>query len=113
MSNLGDCFEVHANLFITSFLTNEWEDWFLCHAKVTPRMGPMVGTTFDHCWVEKNGIVKDFANGNNNELPKLVYYGIGGFNDEDVKKFSADEARDMLRKWGHYGPWDSRFPKNK
>lgn len=49
-------------------------------------------------------IVVDRSNGNNVEVPRQVYYGIGQV--ENPAKYTVEQAHIQMLSSGHYGPWD-------
>lgn len=97
----GDCYKVgcEAMLDIDMKLT---EDWKLCHGIV---WHPAIGW-HGHCWIEiANGkIVVDGSNGHNATVRSEVYYRAGKV--KGVKRYTREEARQMVLKEGTYGPWN-------
>lgn len=99
----GDCYVVAARLVTGDGAP---EDALLCHGTCTGH-GPIKGITFGHAWVEWYGMVVEQSNGHDAVLPRDVYYEAGRC--REVVRYTPDEARRMMQKHGHYGPWEGRF----
>jgi hypothetical protein len=101
----GDCYEVAGNE-VTNHLHDD--SFRLVHGTITGNAPPMQGKPIDHAWVEfeKDGqqMAVDNANGNHIELPVLAYYSVAGVRSTP-KKYTANEAVNLLLVIGHYGPW--------
>lgn len=114
---VGDCFEVAGNLVL-----NE-PGLVLCHGLVTH---PAEGYRHWHAWVERTtefavplpdfpqsgrtrlvAVVEciDKANGHDALLPRDFYYGVGGIDRDQVRRYERAEAAVKMVKTGHYGPW--------
>jgi len=116
---LGDCYEAAGKYILGlsrlymdgSKVGGEAADasgLVLIHAEVAGQ-GPMEGTTFGHGFVldtETDHII-DRSNGRNLQLPKVVYFAIGGIEDiGNYFEYSPEEMMDNLIKFKHWGPWD-------
>jgi hypothetical protein len=120
----GDCFEVGLQ-YIHAVPAEDADRYRLCHG-VPEGQGEIEGLRFDHCWIERtdplpdnmpepqrslfmqyemNITVIDKSNGNDVEMPRLMYYQMGNIRPADVKRYTADEARREAIRTGVYGPW--------
>ena len=94
---LGECFS-YAYQFVTK------KGGVLKHGTVTH---PWDKTEFPHGWVEKNGKVYDWQT---MEVRKTDPLSIADFTKfwkpRDVVSYTADEARAMILRHKHYGPWE-------
>ena len=77
----------------------------LKHGTVTH---PWDKTAFPHAWVEKDGKVYDWQTAEVRRtgpgpLPVADFYK--WWKPQDVKIYTADEARGQAARAGHYGPW--------
>jgi len=91
----GRCYELAGRF------QQENPEWVLVHADTLPPTGPYAGTTFDHAFVERDGVVFDpvFA-----ELfPAQEFYTVYGVTN--TRKFDARTAAGLLLKENHWGPW--------
>jgi len=107
----GDCFEVAANFVLNN------PDYTLVHGEVMGR-GPLQDIWFSHAWVEKDGIVREVANGSNVEMTVEVYYLLGTINQpyyqngkmnppkNNTIRYSYDELIDKLHEYETWGPWE-------
>ena len=100
---LGDCFEVAANIVT---IGREFENPLLCHGHVIGTGGPVVGVRYCHGWVEVDELVIDRTSGRDIKVDKDLYYILGQINHEEVVRYTKDEAKKMLLKSEHYGPWE-------
>jgi hypothetical protein len=99
----GDCGLVAANLALDGD-----GGLVLCHGYPTYTGPEYAGMKFWHAWVETadGEHVLDFSNGNQAVLPRVAYYLFGQIDEEEVQRYSCDEAREMTLTFGHYGPWN-------
>ena len=103
----GDCYMVAAKLVTDGGAP---DGAVLCHGTCTGQ-GPIEGVAFGHAWVEYEGrvgpwpvtMVIDKSNGCNWHAPAPGYYSLGEC--RDVVRYTADEARAMMREHEHFGPW--------
>lgn len=87
----------------------------LVHAYCTGR-GPIDGFRYSHAWVENGDTVFDYANGRKVEMPRDVYYALGGVKKRDASQYrvyTQDEARKKMHTTRVYGPWDLDPAKEK
>jgi hypothetical protein len=78
----------------------------LVHGEVAGQ-GPLEGITYGHAWVLDGGTVIDRSNGRNLRIPKVVYYALGGIDHiGNLHEYTWDEARALILKFEHWGPWD-------
>ena len=108
----GDCMEAAAKMLVYAAFGESpkgvGKNSFLVHALVYGQ-GPVKGRRFAHAWVETGGTVYDHSNGNRIEMPKAVYYAIGGVRPEQkgaYARYDMASAKRRLLSTGHYGPWD-------
>lgn len=110
----GDCMSAAANLmmrFYTDFFGKRMKakgSPVLVHALVRGQ-GAVKGLRFPHAWVEDGDTVYDYSNGRNRELPRDVYYAIGGIKPNEkgaYMKYAYGDMKKKLLSTGHYGPWD-------
>lgn len=80
----------------------------LCHGTVTGTAEPVLGERFGHAWVEDAAgeIVTDKANGNDVTIDRRIYYAVGQIVDDEVTRYSAEEACVEALRTGNYGPWE-------
>lgn len=68
--------------------------------------GEILGIRFVHAWVELSGsVVFDRSNGHNIALPRELYYAVGGVAEEELKRYTMEEARRLSLDFNVYGPW--------
>ena len=99
----GDCYKVGCEAMLDTAIDETlMEDWRLCHGAV---WHPSAGW-HGHCWIEIAGghIVVDNSNGHNATARSEGYYRVGKV--KEVKRYTREEARQMVLKEGTYGPWD-------
>jgi hypothetical protein len=118
---LGNCFEVAAQMVVDFFGEDCPElaglsDIRLAHGIVCGQ-GPLEGYRFTHAWVEgvsEKGIpmVVDCSNGREVVMPQGLYYLIGGIDEEEVQRYTDDQARERLIERATYGPWDGAPAKH-
>jgi hypothetical protein len=107
----GDCFEAAAKFVLNN------PDYTLVHGEVMGR-GALQDIWFGHAWVEKDGIVREVANGNNIEMTVEVYYLLGTINQpyyqnrkmnppkNNIIRYSYSELMNMLNEHQTWGPWE-------
>jgi hypothetical protein len=105
----GDCYEAAAKLAVFRSLYGtrglpEDFDPVLVHGRPVLQRPPF--KKFGHGWVESGGLVFDFSNGRELVMPREAYYALGRIDPADSFHYSPDEARVMLVRFGHYGPWE-------
>lgn len=104
----SDAFDAGGDCFIVA-LQNQMDDptLTLCHG-IVHGQGQLEGYVFPHAWNETEyGTVIDQSNGNNVELPKDVYYALGGI--ETVYKYDHNEMLEIVVNDGTYGPWEDEL----
>lgn len=97
----GDCFEAAGKWILDNDLAGNAR---VVHGEVTGQ-GPLEGVKFGHAWIEMGNTVLEVANGNNLKMPKAVYYALGHIGD-NVYRYTREQARTRMLKFGHYGPWE-------
>lgn len=106
----GDCYETAGRIILNMHSLSKKLD--LSNAKVVHALvhgqGELEGVRFGHGWIELNGTVYDYSNGNDIEFPARAYHAIGHV--EKKKGFYAEydqvEFREKILDSGHWGPWD-------
>lgn len=117
---LGDCYDA-AGKYILNKSTlymgsggevrgdvGEASNLVLVHAEVNGQ-GPMEGTTFGHgfVWDKSSDIVIDRSNGRNIQLPKILYFAIGGVDEiGNFYLYTPQQMVENMIKYKHWGPWD-------
>lgn len=107
MNGDGDCYMVAAQIATAH---NAHPTAMLCHGTCTGS-GPIEGVAFGHAWVEfrpfdgidRVVLVIDHSNGNEATFDRQTYYRAGEC--RDVTRYTPAEARAMLQRHRHYGPW--------
>jgi len=96
----GDCYQAAGKL-----ITKLPDGHKLVHGMVNGQ-GALEGKRYGHAWVESSDTVLDHANGRELEIPKDLYYAIGGIRKEDNKYYDIDESLKWILKAKHWGPWE-------
>ena len=112
----GDCYEAAAK-YILSIGNSMYggtpgaaSSLRVVHAEVAGQ-GPLEGTTFGHGFVVDmaTDVVIDKSNGRDLQLPRMLYYAIGGIEEiGNYHVYTYDETVAKMLQSGHYGPWDLR-----
>jgi hypothetical protein len=102
----GNCFQANGQKFMFDFPP----DALLVHGIVVGQ-GAIEGVLHSHCWIEKGDMVYDFSEGRELVLPKERYYKIGKIDENNVKKYTLEEARKFILDTKNWGPWDPIFEK--
>ena len=104
----GDCYEAAGQYMMAQCQFGDGEDCnlTLVHGEVMGQ-GALEGITFGHAWLLKGDLAIDKSNGRNIELPKQLYYALGGIDSiGNVHEYDWDAARDNILTYQHWGPWD-------
>ena len=110
---LGDCYIVHGHFISDLILKNKRdEEWLLVHGIATGRH-EIEGIRHDHCWLELGEMAYDNSNGGHLTLPKKMYYALGRIEQDSIYRYTADQVRDMIIKYKHWGPWEGEFVERK
>lgn len=122
MVKYGDCFETAAALVFSD------PSLMLVHGRPVAQRGGSAtpGERFWHAWAEETQefaellsdaddvyeveYVIDKSNGRDISMPRESYYAIGKMSDEHVRRYTRDEARELMLEFKHYGPWDEEHP---
>jgi hypothetical protein len=94
---LGECFS-YAYQFVTR------RGGVLKHGTVTH---PWDKTRFPHAWVEKDGKIYDWQTTEVRKadpLPEAAFKKL--WKPQNVRSYTADEARAQALRTKHYGPWE-------
>lgn len=94
----GDSFRVHCKIIMKKF--KNFSKVRLVHGNVM-----FNGIVFGRAWIELNGKVLDFTDGNYNVFKKKNYYL--DFNIKKVKRYTRFQVILKVRKKRNYGPWES------
>jgi len=97
----GDCYQAAGRLMTNLGSSAQT----LVHGMVNGQ-GPLEGKRYGHAWVETSDSVLDHSNGKKLEIPKELYYAIGGIREEDNKYYDKDETLKWILKTKHWGPWE-------
>lgn len=102
----GDCYPVAANLVLYE---KEYDGATLCHGVVSGQQA-LAGVRYGHAWVEADhgGVVCviDKSNGLDVRVSREVYYKIGEIDPDEVARYNRDEIRQVITRFGHWGPWE-------
>ena len=102
----GDCFERSGNAILNParMLRGlcQLDGWQLAHGIVTGTGGAVRGRRYAHAWVENDFLVFNADSGD--VVPRPLFYFAGKV--EDVFRYSPEEARRLMLKHEHYGPWE-------
>ena len=109
----GDCYQaagrlVTSNKMPAAFRGNDPKipkDAKLVHGMVNGQ-GHLEGYRYGHAWVEAGNTVMDYANGRKLEIPKDLYYRIGGIDPKDNHYYDMMQAIKWMMKTKHWGPWE-------
>jgi uncharacterized protein YjbI with pentapeptide repeats/DNA polymerase III epsilon subunit-like protein len=103
----GDCFS--EALQQARKLSNAYDKVKIVHGYPLGTGGEAKGLRFPHAWAEfeRDGEVwvRDYSNGNRVEFPRILYYGIGNIEEDDVSRYDIREAEENMLESEHYGPW--------
>ena len=107
---MGDCYQANGSQILNQNFVGKGKKLILVHGIALLQTD---GEPFGHCWLEDGSKVYDYSNGKNLEIPKKVYYQLGGIPVEGYKnyKYTFEEVRKKVVKTGHWGPWDSKPPR--
>ena len=96
----------NGNCFISAYRLAVHVNGLLVHGVPVGR-GPLNrGKRYAHAWVEKDGLVLDYANDRFIRLPVTVYYRKGHMTEDHVRRYTDRQAMETSEAHGHYGPWD-------
>jgi hypothetical protein len=97
----GDCY--YASYLLLECLDRIGEsDFRLCHG-IAVLTAPPFGE-FGHAWLELGSvcIAHQFPD---RPTPRERFYKVGQIREHTVKRYTAFEARQLIRRYRHYGPW--------
>ena len=97
----GDCYAAAARFVIGNA---RCPGIMLVHGEVTGQ-GPIAGIRYGHAWVEIGDAVIDPSNRRIVCARRDAYYAIGKIT-ASVSRYSPQEARRLMLKTLHYGPWE-------
>lgn len=131
----GNCYEAAGEEMLRLHAEGEdMSQYRYCVGQAVGR-GAIAGVIFDHAWVEKFAdmdipedvrdaweesgatpeaiaalanadVVIDKANGNDIETLKVVYYAMGGIQNESVRRYTFEEMYENVMKRRYWGIWD-------
>ncbi len=101
----GNCYEAALNLIMSL-----GEPWQVVHGMVSGQ-GHLTGTRFGHAWVENSvtGMIQDHSNGNQLNVSKDYYYSLGKISENNLIRYSRQDALKAAVNTGVFGPWDSKI----
>ena len=106
MSADGNCYEAAGKFMMDACIFNDCSDIVLVHGEVAGQ-GALEGETFGHAWILKAGTVIDKSNGRDLQLPRHLYYTLGQIdNIGNTHEYTWEQARELIAKTEHWGPWD-------
>jgi hypothetical protein len=105
----GNCYPVACWLLIDPF-GDIPSNAILVHGEPTLQRAPF--NKFGHAWVEIGDSVFDFSNGRNIVIRKEVYYQLGKIEESSCRRYTKTEARRMVAKFKHWGPWEGTCPSD-
>lgn len=100
----GECYRDAAILVLDGWLP---PGAVLCHGRPRlqrPSGGHPAGARYGHAWVELGGWVFDHRY-LTTPFPRAFYYRHGHIEEEEVLRYTAEEARQAILKHEHWGPW--------
>lgn len=109
----GDCYEAAARFLLDAGTFGDADTLRLVHGVVSGQ-GPLRGRRIDHAWVEAvapgvhrvHDMIIDRSNGRDLRLSRGLYYAVGKIETGECRYCTFEEARAMVLKHGHYGPWE-------
>jgi len=120
MNRGGDCYEAAYRLLTSTefmmrnpMLVHGIVGGFEFKGKFVPQHG--------HAWIEYSEegmmgpntylqtIAVDRSNGNDAQMPVELYYYFGCVRDDQVRKYSVEDAMKMICREQHYGPWEQEL----
>ena len=102
----GDCYEAAGRFMMDECLMDPSCTLVLVHGEVAGQ-GPLSGLTYGHAWVLDGETVIDKSNGRNLQIPKILYYALGGIDHiGNVHTYTWEQARKKIAQSKHWGPWD-------
>lgn len=106
VKTLGDCYRL-AGRYVLKEANDSALPVFLCHGIVTGR-GPLRGRRFGHAWVEAGNVLAlDLTTKPKpTVIPRSRYYTLGHIKGRDVRRYTADDARVLMLRHKHWGPWE-------
>jgi hypothetical protein len=99
----GRCYE-QAFWFLMNWCTPQM---VLCHGIARQDAPPHL--YFGHAWIETGKRVIDVATGKPQRAWQWTYYRTGGIDAATVVRYTREEARQLVLKHRHFGPWDPRI----
>ena len=107
----GDCYEASATFVLDLKRDPKWrhfdtEGCVLVHGRPTLQRPPE--NKYDHAWIElpEHTLALNVATGREAAIPIPTYYEAGRIDPAECYRYTAEQARQMLLEFGHYGPWE-------
>lgn len=99
----GTCYESAFQLM------DQYPDAVLVHGYPVLTAGPHAGKRFGHAWIEflnEHGLemVLDYQKPDHTFV-KALFYFVGQIDERRCRKYSQRDARRMVLRHMHYGPW--------
>jgi hypothetical protein len=102
----GDCYEAAGRFLLDSCVRGSDCTYLLVHGEVAGQ-GPLDGITYGHAWVLDGETVIDKSNGRNLQIPRILYYALGGIDHlRNLHTYTWEQAREKILQHKHWGPWD-------
>ena len=111
----GNCYEAALKKLMDLYMKGNTTAKVV-HADITPRLGPLTGTTYGHAWVEDGDKVIDCSNNHTADIDEItggrkdVYYGIT--DPKNIKIYNFQQLGKMVTKHHTYGPYPEPVPEN-
>lgn len=86
----------------------DFADWLIVHGYPVLQRPPFIH--FAHAWVESpDGKFVVLSASSGELIPRDAYYRIGQIDeDDDLFRYTREEAAKWMLKTEHYGPWQGR-----
>ena len=112
----GDCYESAGRVILDVFRTFNEEGIELVHGIVTGQGEETAGIRFPHAWVERTVTVGKHRlvicldqTSDMKKIPRDYYYQVGEVVEDELVRYSVEEAAKLMVETQNFGPWDERF----
>lgn len=107
----GECYECGVSAMISCHWAKVGDGLLLVQGEPINR-GAVFGKRYGHCWLELGDEVYDLTI-QSEPFPKVLYYAMGGLNEENVRRYNYDQVAKWCLDVKHYGPWEGPFGVGK